>query len=137
MILGIGIDLVAVPGFAEQLGVPGTAVPSSFTAGERRDCALSRSGVAREDAAQVKHFAARWAAKEAVIKAWSGGNFAGVPALEAVRPQDIEVRTDAWGRPSIRLRGEVAAALGSDVVIHLSLTHDGDTAAAFVVIERP
>lgn len=124
--------MVAVSEFAEQLGRPGTAIASSFTGAERRDCADS----GRDPAAQAKHFAARWAAKEAVIKAWSGGNFAGPPALETVRPQDIEVRTDAWGRPSIRLHGEVAAALG-DAVVHLSLTHDGDTAAAFVVIERP
>ena len=129
--------MVAVSGFAEQLGIPGTAVLSSFTAGERRDCVVSGSGATRESAAQAKHFAARWAAKEAVIKAWSGGNFAGSPALAAVRPQDIEVRTDAWGRPSIYLHGDVAAALGRDVAIHLSLTHDGDTAAAFVVVERP
>lgn len=136
MILGIGIDMVAVSGFAEQLGVPGTAVLSSFTAGERRDCARSAAGAVREDAAQAKHLAARWAAKEAVIKAWSGGNFGGAPALDSVRPEDIEVRTDAWGRPSIRLHGEVAAAL-KDAVVHLSLTHDGDFAAAYVVIELP
>lgn len=131
MILGVGIDVVAVSGFAEQLGVPGTAVRSSFTAGERRDCA----GPGRDEAEQAKHFAARWAAKEAVIKAWSGGNFGGAPAVDRVRPEDIEVRVDAWGRPSIRLHGEVAEALG-DAVVHLSLTHDGDTAAAFVVIEQ-
>lgn len=136
MILGVGIDLVAVSGFAEQLGVPGTAVLSSFTPGERRDCAVSAGGVVREEAAQAKHLAARWAAKEAVIKAWSGGNFGGAPALDSVDPRDIEVRTDAWGRPSIRLHRAVAAALG-DAVVHVSLTHDGDMAAAYVVIERP
>lgn len=125
--------MVAVSEFAEQLGRPGTAIASSFTSGERRDCA----GDGRDGPAQAKHFAARWAAKEAVIKAWSGGNFAGAPALERVRPADIEVRSDAWGRPSIRLHGEVAAALGQNAIVHLSLTHDGDTAAAFVVIERP
>ncbi|WP_024795414.1 holo-ACP synthase AcpS [Tomitella biformata] len=134
MILGIGLDVVAVSEFAEQLGRPGSAIASSFTSGERRDCAGRGAGL-RDEAAQAKHFAARWAAKEAVIKAWSGGNFGGAPALESVRPQDIEVRTDAWGRPSIRLHGEVAVALG-DAVIHLSLTHDGDMAAAYVVIER-
>ena len=136
MILGIGVDVVAVSEFAEQLGRPGTAIASSFTGGERRDSAAAAGGQGRDEQAQAKHLAARWAAKEAVIKAWSGGNFGGAPAVEAVRPRDIEVRTDAWGRPSIRLHGEVAAAL-VDAVVHLSLTHDGDTAAAFVVIERP
>lgn len=133
LILGIGVDVVAVSEFVEQLGRPGTAIASSFTGAERRDSAGSGD---RDEQSQAKHLAARWAAKEAVIKAWSGGNFGGVPALPSARPQDIEVRTDAWGRPSVRLHGEVAAALG-DAVVHLSLTHDGDTAAAFVVIERP
>lgn len=126
-VLGVGLDLVSVSEFAEQLGRPGTEVLRSFTAGERRDSAQRSSDRAR-------HLAARWAAKEAVIKAWSGGNFAHRPALDQVRPEEIEVVTDAWGRPAIRLSGAVAAAI-PDVRIHVSLTHDGDMAGAFAVIE--
>ncbi|GAA3192576.1 hypothetical protein GCM10020255_092660 [Rhodococcus baikonurensis] len=73
-VLGIGFDLVTVSEFAEQLNRPGTAMLDNFTPGERRDAATRSSEPAR-------HFAARWAAKEAVIKAWSTALFASPPVL--------------------------------------------------------
>ncbi|MEV0948537.1 holo-ACP synthase [Rhodococcus sp. NPDC049939] len=126
-VLGIGFDLVTVSEFAEQMDRPGTAMLDNFTPGERRDAATRTSDPAR-------HFAARWAAKEAVIKAWSTSLFAGPPVLPEAVHHMIEVVTDAWGRPSIRLLGDVAKHL-SDTKIHISLTHDGDMAGAFAVIE--
>jgi len=59
--------------------------------------------------------------------------------LRAVLPEgihrDIEVITDMWGRPRVRLTGAIAEHLES-VTIHLSLTHEGDTAAAVAVLEE-
>ena len=121
-IVGVGIDVVSIPDFAEQVDQPGTVFAETFTPGERRDAADKSSVAAR-------HLAARWAAKEAVIKAWSGSRFAHRPVLAGIAHQDIEVVTDAWGRPSIRLGGEVMVEL-TGVTIHVSLTHDGDIAAA-------
>lgn len=68
-IVGVGIDLVSIPDFAEQVDQPGTVFAETFTPGERRDASDKSSSAAR-------HLAARWAAKEAVIKAWSGSRFA-------------------------------------------------------------
>jgi holo-[acyl-carrier protein] synthase len=48
--------------------------------------------------------------------------------------RDIEIVTDMWGRPRCRLTGAIAEHL-KDITIHLSLTHDGDTAAAVAVLE--
>jgi holo-[acyl-carrier protein] synthase len=48
--------------------------------------------------------------------------------------RDIEVVTDMWGRPRVRLTGDVAKHL-ADVTIHVSLTHEGDTAAAVAILE--
>jgi holo-[acyl-carrier protein] synthase len=45
----------------------------------------------------------------------------------------IEVVADAWGRPRIRLHGEVAKPL-EDVSIEISLSHDGDYATAYAVV---
>lgn len=126
-IVGVGIDLVSIPEFAEQVDQPGTVFAETFTPGERRDAA-DRSSLA------ARHLAARWAAKEAVIKAWSGSRFAQRPVLPEDIHRDIEVVTDRWGRPKVRLTGAVAEHL-ADVVIHVSLTHDGDTAAAVAVLE--
>ena len=126
-IVGVGIDVVSIPDFAEQVDQPGTVYAETFTPGERRDAADKSSLAAR-------HLAALWAAKEAVIKAWSGSRFAQRPMLPEGIHRDIEVITDMWGRPKVRLTGAIAEHL-ADVVIHVSLTHDGDTAAAVAVLE--
>ena len=126
-IVGVGIDLVSIPEFAEQVDQPGTVFAETFTPGERRDAADKSSVAAR-------HLAARWAAKEAVIKAWSGSRFAQRPMLPEAVYRDIEVITDMWGRPKVRLTGEIADNL-ADVVIHVSLTHEGDTAAEVAILE--
>jgi holo-[acyl-carrier protein] synthase len=69
-----------------------------------------------------------------VIKAWSGSRFAQKPVLPEGIHRDIEVVTDMWGRPRVRLSGAIAEHLAK-VIIHVSLTHDGDTAAAVAVLE--
>lgn len=128
-IVGVGIDLVSIPDFAEQVDQPGTVFAETFTPGERRDASDKSSSAAR-------HLAARWAAKEAVIKAWSGSRFAQRPVLPEDIHRDIEVVTDMWGRPRVRLTGAIAEYL-ADVTIHVSLTHEGDTAAAVAILEAP
>lgn len=126
-VLGIGIDIVSIPEFGEQLKQPGTTFGDRFTVGERRDSAAGTG----EDA---RHLAARWAAKEAVVKAWSVSRFSRSPLLPLIRHSDIEVITDNWGRPAIRLAGEIGEIL-SEATVHVSLTHDGDTAAAVAILE--
>lgn len=127
MIVGIGIDLVTISEFGEQLASPGTAFGSAFTPG---------SGVTRpRTGGEARYLAARWAAKEAVIKAWSGSRYSQRPVLPENIHRDIEVVTDTWGRPRIRLSGAIGEYL-ADMTMHVTLTHDGDTAAAFVVLEQ-
>ena len=126
-VLGIGIDIVSIPEFGEQLKQPGTTFGDRFTVGERRDSAAGTG----EDA---RHLAARWAAKEAVVKAWSVSRLSRSPLLPLIRHSDIEVITDNWGRPAIRLAGEIGEIL-SEATVHVSLTHDGDTAAAVAILE--
>lgn len=128
-IVGVGIDVVFIPDFADQVDQPGTMFAETFTPGERRDAADKSSLAAR-------HLAARWAAKEAVIKAWSGSRFAQRPVLPEGIHRDIEVITDMWGRPKVRLTGAISEHL-ADLVIHVSLTHEGDTAAAVAILEAP
>ena len=118
---------MSIPDFAEQVDQPGTVFAETFTPGERRDASDKSSSAAR-------HLAARWAAKEAVIKAWSGSRFAQKPVLPEAIHRDIEVVTDMWGRPKVRLSGEIGRHL-AEVTIHVSLTHEADTAAAVAILE--
>ena len=86
--------------------------------------------------------AARWAAKEAFIKAWSCALFGSPPLLgiDEVDWREIEVIHDEWDRPAIALHGGVARACetslgaGSTWRVLVSISHDGPCAIAHVVI---
>ena len=128
-VVGIGVDLVHVPTFADQLDTPGTRFVTAFSPGERSDVRDRPSDPAR-------HLAARWAAKEAVIKAWSASLFGSPPVMDEHVHHLIEVVTDAWGRPRVRLHGEVAEHLDGHA-LEVSLSHDGDYAIAYVILTAP
>lgn len=121
MIVGVGIDVVPVDRFAAALQrTPGLA-RRLFTATEL----LTESGHERT----AESLAARFAAKEALAKAL------GAPG--GMLWSDAEVRTDAYGRPSLQVRGTVAATAARLGVTHwhVSLSHDGGIASATVIAE--
>jgi holo-[acyl-carrier protein] synthase len=133
MIVGLGTDLVRVPVFAEQLAHPGSAfLDVTFTDGE---LAYSQAAPSREP---PRHLAARFAAKEAAVKALDVACARlGVRRARLVL-REIEVVLDAGGRPALRLHG-AAAAIAEEVGADrawVSLTHDGEYAAAVVALER-
>ena len=128
-LLGVGVDLVHVPSLAAQLDQPGSTFAEVFTPGERRDANGRPTAASR-------HLAARWAAKEAVVKAWSAALHGSAPVMGDEALGLIEVVTDAWGRPRIRLHGEVAKHLDG-CTVEISLSHDGDYATAYAVLHRP
>lgn len=156
MILGIGIDLVDCDAFSEQLHQPGSVFLSRvFTARERRTVTsrlaeLHGVSIQPNDplpSAAVPHLAARWAAKEAVVKAWSSALHGTPPPLaeDDVDWREIEVVHDQWKRPAIRVHGRLARSIGNSVCTqgidpdmlrwHLSLSHDGPHAIANVILE--
>ena len=134
MILGVGVDVVALEGFQEQLSDKASSfVQGSFTEGELRTIA---SRPARD---KTPYFAGRYAAKEAFLKAWSVSRTGQQPVMSSVQFTDVEVTNDAWGRPSIALHGDLRRqffAGTSQPRIHLSISHDGPVATAFVVLEQ-
>lgn len=115
MIIGIGVDVVQVTRFQQQLEKAPALRERLFTPAER--------------ALNIRSLAARFAAKEAVAKAL------GAPA--GMNWQHCQIDLDAAGAPSVNATGtvaEVAAARGVKRW-HLSLSHDGDVATAMVVAE--
>lgn len=127
-VAGVGVDLVHVPSFEEQLGVEGSRFADVFAPGERRAARLRTGSGGRQ-------LAARWAAKEAVIKAWSATLFGEAPVTGDEALREIEVELDAWDRPRIRLRGLVAEHLAA-YECQVSLSHDGEYAIAYVVLSH-
>ncbi len=131
MIGGVGVDVVHIPAFRGQLSDRASCFASAtFTELERQVCAQR----CQPDAS----LAARFAAKEAFVKAWSGTRFGQPRQVSQVDFREIEVVQDNEGRPSLRLHGTTAQSLQmlpGAYRVHLSLSHDGDTATAFVVLE--
>jgi len=125
-LVGIGIDAVSIARMrrAADASERGTRFRARvFTEQERHACE------ARTDPAEC--FAARFAAKEAVMKALGAEGI-------AFAFRDIEVTRAPSGAPSILLHGRVAErakALGAGR-IHVSLTHAEPLALASVVVER-
>lgn len=122
MIVGVGVDDVDVERLARSLERTPTLAARLFTEGE-----LAYAEQAQPKTA-AQRLAARFAAKEAVLKALGKG-------LGACGFHDIEVvRDEETGAPSLVLRG-AAAVLADGLRLHLSLTHTEARATAFVVAE--
>lgn len=122
MVVGVGIDLVEIDRIQSAVERYGAHFLNRvYTEGEQQVYVPGGT---------CERLAARFAAKEAVMKALGTGWSGGVSWLE------IEV-VGMGGRPDIRLHGvaqAVAARLGI-ARLHLSLTHARDTAGAVVVAE--
>lgn len=124
MIVGTGIDIAEVDRIAATILRFGQRFTARvFTEAEIRYC--------ESKANKAERYAARFAAKEAGMKAigtgWSRG----------VRWQDIEVQRLPGGRPTVVFHGragEFYAKLGAEKA-HLSLTHTKGMAMAVVVLE--
>ncbi len=115
MIIGIGVDVVVVSRFQDQLAKAPALRERLFTPEERE--------------LNLRSLAARFAAKEAIAKAL------GAPA--GMNWQHCRIEVNAAGAPHVATTGtvaEVADAKGVKIW-HLSLSHDGDIATAMVVAE--
>ena len=124
MIVGTGIDIAEVPRIAESIKRFGDRfVTRIFTEGEIRYC--------DSKANRIERYAARFAAKEAAMKALGTGWNHGVSW------RDVEVSRPPGSRPTIvfhRKAAEFAEKLGAKHVA-LSLTHTKDFAMAQVILE--
>ena len=124
MILGCGVDLVDVARLRRTLRRQGkTFLARIFTPAEQAYCTAKRLS--------AEHLAARFAAKEAVAKAF--GDRQGL----TMRWQDVAVVRAPSGQPSIQLTGQARQLQRRRRVrtIHLSLTHTARYAVAMAVLE--
>lgn len=113
--MGIGIDVIQISRIEAALHRRPRLEQRCFSEQEREYCNSRRR--------PGQHYAARFAAKEAVAKALQ----------TSVRWREIEV-IGSGGPPRVRLSGGTAAvAAGRDVAI--SMSHSGDVAVAAVIVQ--
>ena len=125
MIVSIGIDIAEVYRIRDTIARTPRFSARVFTDAEREYCES-------KGAAAAQSYAARFAAKEAFLKAlktgWRG----------KIAWQDIEIVLDENGAPSLNITGEAAILLeklGANRV-HLSMSHTTEHAVAEVILEK-
>jgi holo-[acyl-carrier protein] synthase len=124
MIVGIGVDIVDVARVKDLLArYRERFVRRVFTDAE----AEYAGGSVRE----AERLAGRFAVKEAVLKAFGTGKSQGILW------RDVETVRGAMGKPEVILYGNANKYMKSlnGKNLHVSITHDGGKAVAFVVIE--
>lgn len=125
MIVSIGIDIVEVYRIRETISRTPRFVERVFTEQERDYCDAKKMAAAQS-------YAARFAAKEAFLKAlktgWRG----------RITWHDIEIVSGENNVPSLKIQGEaqkILENLGANKV-HLSLSHTAKHAVAQVILEK-
>lgn len=115
MIIGVGVDLVDINRFENSLEKTPGLKEKIFHEDERD--------------VPVRTLAGRFAAKEALVKAF--GSSLGM------HWHDVRVSKDDQGKPEIRLYAGTASLASQKGIakLHLSISHDGGMATAFVVAE--
>jgi len=124
MIYGTGIDIVDISRFERFVAEDNFPLfQRLFTVGEIEYCAAKRKS--------AQHYALRFAAKEAFLKALGTG------LREGLSWQDMEVVHDHYGKPELKLYGgaERLFMIRRLKGCFLSLSHDGNCAVASVILE--
>ncbi|MBU8892973.1 MAG: holo-ACP synthase [Bacteroidales bacterium] len=124
MIIGIGTDIFEVERMKTKIEKQPSLIEGIFTDNEISYCNQYKN--------KAQRFAARYAAKEAFLKALGTG------WRDGITFKDINIINDDLGKPEIKLSGmakQIADKLGVTAV-HLSMSHTKDLASAFVIINN-
>ena len=120
MIVGIGVDIVDVPRFERATSRTPGVLTRLFSEAEQLNGDSRRT---------LRSMAARFAAKEALIKALGDSS--------GLRWHDMAVVSDRLGNPSFEVYNAVEGIVAARGItrLHLSMSHDAGLAIAYVVAE--
>jgi len=123
-IIGIGTDITECARIASMIERHGELFTDRVYTDLENEYCSSRK-------AAVLHYAGRWCAKEAILKAIGTGWVRGITW------RDMEIRNDEAGRPTVAIRGgvkEVVERLGI-AKLHISISHSDHYATATAIAE--
>jgi holo-[acyl-carrier protein] synthase len=123
MILGVGIDIIEVKRVEEKIARNRGFKEKVFSKSEIEYCESNQNG-------KYQHYAARFAAKEAFLKASGKG-------LQLSHDlQEIVTYVNSDGKPMLLISSQIKESLSVESLkIHVSLSHLESTACAVVVLE--
>lgn len=124
MIFGIGTDIIEVERIEKQLEKNSGLKEKLFTSGEIAYCETKKN--------KAQHYAARFAAKEAFLKAIGTG------WRDGLQFNEVEVTNDQLGKPLLVLYGKTKDFVAEINItnIQVSLTHIKDMVNAIVIVEK-
>lgn len=124
MIFGVGIDIVEIERIEKLLSRGRPYLETIFTQLEIEYC--------ENKYRKAEHYAARFAAKEAFLKALSTG------WRDGLGFSDIEISNDEQGKPQIQLFGKAKERIQENQIkyISVSLSHIKEIAIAVVIVEK-
>ena len=122
MILGIGTDIIEIERIDKAIKNNPRFIYKVFT--EKEIEYFQGRGF------KPQHAAGGFAAKEAISKALGTG-------FRKFSMKDIEIFRDSLGKPKVLLYGKAQelAKIHGDYIVHLSISHDGDKAIAYAILE--
>ncbi len=122
MLRGLGTDIIEIDRIEKVVNRYGQQfLDRLFTPSEQEYCLKYRN--------PIQHYAGRFAAKEAIVKALGTG------IRKAVSWTDIEILNDSQGKPQVYLSPEVRTHF-SDPVIHISISHSKKYATSVAIVEN-
>jgi len=121
MVLGLGIDIIEIARVKKSIDSYGDKfLEKVYTEGEINYCNSKFN--------KYQHYAARFAAKEAVYKALASG------WKEGLRWKDIEIQNDTSGMPSIKPSGKLKSFLSDDTQLRISISHSDNYVTSVAII---
>ena len=121
MVLGLGIDIIEIARVKKSIDSYGDKfLEKVYTEGEINYCNSKFN--------KYQHYAARFAAKEAVYKALASG------WKEGLRWKDIEIQNDTSGMPSIKPLGKLKSFLTGDTQLRISISHSDNYVTSVAII---
>lgn len=121
MIFGIGIDIIEIERIQKSIEkFNHIFLNKIYTETELQYCLNKKN--------KFQHFAARFAAKEAIAKALATGWSKGF------RWKDIEIYNEISGMPNVRLHGNLKDFLGNDKLLKITMSHSENYVTCFAII---
>jgi holo-[acyl-carrier protein] synthase len=121
MVLGLGIDIIEIDRVKKSIEKYGDKfLDKVFTTGEINYCNKKFN--------KYQHYAARFAAKEAVYKALASG------WKEGLRWKDIEIENDHSGMPFVNAKGRLSSFLAKNFQLKISISHSHNYVTAVAII---
>ncbi len=121
MVLGLGIDIIEIARIKKSIDKYGERFLNKVFTGEEIKYCNSKFN-------KYQHYAARFAAKEAVYKALASG------WKEGLRWKDIEIQNDPSGMPSINPMGRLQSFLSNDTQLRISISHSENYVTSVAII---